>query len=161
MARKPVFITPPNRLKEKVGSGGILPHLLQKGQNYLDNNVIDFTPFAWDYLSSLKTYIGAIKPEQSPQTTLTEITRTVMQLKANGSMFHYQLISMISDVLLRFLENVKKVDSDFLDIIKVYMKILTIVIEKKLTGSGGNEGYLLTEELHQACERYNKKYGIS
>lgn len=160
MARKPTYINPPNRLKEKVGQGGISDHLIDRGQRYLDNNPIDFTPHAALFLQDLKTYTGTIKINQPPEPTIHELSKNVMQLKANGSMFHYQLVSMISDVLLKFLEKVKQIDADLLDILKVYIHILKVVTDKKLTGNGGNEGYILTEELHHACERYNKKYNI-
>ena len=74
-------------------------------------------------------------------------------MKSNGSMFHYQLISMISDVMLRFLEKAKIIDKDFTDIFGVYLKVLEIILNKRLTGNGSKEGYALTQELHNACQR--------
>lgn len=163
MARKPIYITPPNRMKQKVGSGGIPEHVLERGQRYLESNPIDFSPYALDFMKRLQVICKAGREGKSGEAapSLREITQIIMQLKANGSMFHYQLLSMISDVLLRFMENVKTVDADFLDIMEVYMHILKVVIDKRLTGNGGTEGYALTDELNRACERYNHKYGIS
>ena len=68
---------------------------------------------------------------------------------------------MVSDVMLRFLEKARKLDGDFLEILNVYIKTLGIIINKKLTGNAGKEGYALTQELHNACLRYYAKYGIS
>lgn len=161
MARSPTYVSPRNKLKEKAGSGGLPEHLLLRGQKYLENNPVDFTPYAGDLLKSLLSFMKTVKHEQAADKTISDLTKIIMQLKANGSMFHYQLISMTSDVVLRFMENVKRIDADFLDILRVYTHVLQVIVEKRLTGNGGNEGYILTEELHRACERYNKKYGIS
>lgn len=163
MARKPIYITPPNRMKQKVGSGGIPEHVLERSQRYLETNPIDFGPYAVDLMKRLQKILRAGRDNKSgPEApSLGEVVQIIMQLKSNGSMFHYQLLSMTSDVLLRFMENVKKIDDDFLDIIAVYVHVLRVVTDKKLTGNGGTEGYALTEELHRACERYNRKYGIS
>jgi len=157
----PKFISPLNKLKEKVGSGGISSEKLQKGQDFLEKNTVDFTPHANDLLARLRELMANINPVVPSHTTLEEIVKIVMQLKANGSMFHYQLLSMTSDVLLRFMEKVRIVDADFLDILNVYTNILTAILNKRLTGNGGHEGYALTQELNNACQRYNRKNDIS
>lgn len=162
MARKPIYITPPNRMKQKVGSGGIPEHVLERSQRYLESNPVDYSPYATEFMKQLHAIYKAGRDGKTgaDAPSLREITQIIMQLKANGSMFHYQLLSMISDVLLRFMENVKHVDEDFLDILEVYIHILKVVIDKRLTGNGGTEGYALTDELNRACERYNRKYGL-
>lgn len=159
--RLPTFTMPPNKLKEKIGSGGIPPHILKKGQEYLESNAVDFTPYASDFHHNLRNYMSRVQAGAPADETLLEISKIIMQLKANGSMFHYQLLSMTSDVLLRFMEKVKVIDKDFIDIVTVYTNILNIIISKRLRGNGGHEGYALTQELHSACQRYNKKNGIS
>ena len=159
--KPPVFSTPQNSLKEKVGEGGIPAHIIKKCQDYLESNPVDFSPYARRLLERLELIKKTIEDGRpNPEDTLAEIVNIVMQLKSNGSMFHYQLISMVSDVMLRFLENVKNLDSDFLEILMVYNKVLNIIINKKLNGNGGREGYVLTQELHSACLRYYAKYAI-
>lgn len=159
--KTPVFISPRNTLKEKVGDGGIPAYVLKKSQDYLEANPVDFVPFAYRFLERLESIrADHLQAAKHPKETVSEITNIIMQLKSNGSMFHYQLISMISDVMLRFLENVAKIDSDFLEIFTVYNKVLNIILNKRLTGNGGREGYILTQELHSACLRYYTKYAI-
>ncbi len=163
MAKKPPsFIKPENGLKKKVGDGGIPAYLIKRCQEFLESNPVDLTPYAnrnLEQLILLREKIGYGGADY--EDTMKEIVDIIMQLKSNGSMFHYQLISMISDVMLRFLENIKKLDSDFLDIFGVYNKVLGIILNKRLTGNGGREGYALTQELHNACLRYYTKHGIS
>lgn len=161
MAKKPNFITPPNTLKMKVGEGGVPAYVLKQCQNYLESNPVDFTPYGHRYLGQLKEVKTQIdKKSVSPHTVQKDMVNIVMQLKSNGSMFHYQLVSMVSDVMLRFLENAKTIDQDFIDIFMVYVNVLEIILNKKLRGNGGGEGYALTQELHNACLRYYSKHNI-
>jgi len=162
MAKKPEFITPDNTLKAKVGDGGIPAYILKQCQDYLESNPVDFTPYGLRYLEHLKEIKNQMeKGGVDSAAAMREIVNTIMQLKSNGSMFHYQLVSMISDVMLRFLEHTKKLDSDFMEIFTVYIKVLGIILNKQLRGNGGNEGYSLTQELHNACLRYYAKNEIS
>lgn len=160
--KDPVFSTPKNLLKEKVGEGGIPSYMIKQCQDYLESNPVDFGPYARRFLERLDLIRQGVErnPHANAEQVLGDIVNIIMQMKSNGSMFHYQLISMTSDVMLRFLENVKKLDTDFLDIFAVYIKVGDIILNKKLTGNGGREGYVLTQELHSACLRYYSKYAI-
>ncbi len=158
MKKRPEFISAKNDLKGKVGDGGIPSHVLKTCQAYLESNPVDFIPYARIYLQDLndlnkKISAGGMEPELAIKT----LGNIVMQLKSNGSMFHYQLVSMTSDVMLKFLEKVVVLDKDFYDILHVYLKSIEIIINKKLKGNGGTEGYALTQELHNACLRYFSK----
>lgn len=159
---KPVYITPPNPLKDKVGEGGIPAYLIKRCQEYLESNPVDYTPYAHRHLEQLLDIKAQIEKDQLDfNTARDKINNIVMQLKSNGSMFHYQLLSMLSDVMLRFLENVTHIDGDFVEIMNVYTKILNIILNKRLNGNAGKEGYALTQELNNACLRYYAKYNIS
>lgn len=159
--KTPNFTTPENTLKEKVGEGGIPAYLIKKCQEYLESNPVDFAPYARRFLERLELIRKDVDTKNiNDEKALAEILNIVMQLKSNGSMFHFQLVSMVSDVMLHFLENVQNVNSDFLEILGVYNKVLDIILNKRLTGNGGKEGYVLTQELHGACLRYYTKNNI-
>jgi hypothetical protein len=156
--KKPNFIIPPNALKMKVGEGGIPAHVLRQCQVHLESNPVDFRPYGLKFLGDLRTMRKDIREDN--KDILPRVVNTVMSLKSNGSMFQYQLVSMISDVMLRFMENVKRLDQDFIDIFDVYIKVLDIVFNKSLTGNGGREGQILTQEFHNACLRYYARNDI-
>lgn len=155
----PRFIVPPNKLKEKVGDGGIPAHLLLKAQKAIDSNTEDFKPYANEFLGKLTHYVEHANENMSAARA-DDLAALVMQLKANGAMFKYDLISMVADVVLRFLENVTVIDRDVLDIIRMHNNILTVILKKDFVGNGGKQGALLTAELNNACARYYKKHGI-
>ncbi len=162
MTRKPTYTKPPNTLKEKMGNGGIPEYILKRAQAHLESNPVDFTPHALKYLDELAEIKTAIENEQGgAQLPMTPLVNIVMQLKSNGSMFHYQLVSMVSDVFLKFLEKTPKPDKDFLQILGTYIKVLGVVLNKRLTGNGGSAGYALTQELYDACQRYYTKHNMT
>lgn len=159
MRRNPRFIHPPNTLKMKVGEGGIPAFVIKRAQEYIDNNPVDYLPYAIRHLENLKDIREKIKNgHMDSYTARRNITNIVMQIKSNGSMFHYQLMSMISDVMLRFMEGIEEINSDFLDIFDVFCTVSEVILNKGLKGNGGPEGYALTQELHNACHRYQLRY---
>jgi hypothetical protein len=159
--RKARFIKPPNRLRQKVGYGGINPMLLTRGNEYISANKFDFEPFAKNFLETLE---GSIKDINSGGLTgkdaLDLLSRPVMELKGNGGMFGYALISEIADIVLNFLENIEELNDDAYEILDVHQKTLNIIVSNKLKGDGGAVGKQLARELFEACNRFYKKYDI-
>lgn len=160
-AKKPRFINPPNKLKAKVGTGGIDEKLLDKAQNYIQNVDVDFKPTAEQLLANvqraLKNFESA-KTAEEQKKAKNEVASTIMQLKANGTMFGYQLISEIAALGLHFIDGLDVINKDAFQVIDVHCKTLHIIISNKLKGDGGKEGYALVKELERACQRYFEKY---
>lgn len=158
--RKPRFIKPKNLLKEKVGSGGILAALIEKAQDIIGKND-DFEPHAKVYLDR----ISAVLHQYESRDLIGSDARTlllnpVMQLKGNGGMFGYRLVSEISDILLFFIENIDGLNADALAVVKVHHAALQAIVSARLKGTGGAEGRALLTELEKACGRYYDKYHI-
>ncbi|MCB9989455.1 MAG: hypothetical protein H6868_09030 [Rhodospirillales bacterium] len=153
------FYTPPNVLREKVGYGGIDPQLLDKAQLFLDKNDLDFAPYADGYLKRLKQAIDAIKADKvKGAAAVDSLVRPIMELKANGGMFRYRLVTEIAGVILNFLEDVKDLNKDALRLVEVHYQTIHVIVSSGLRGDGGAEGRLLAEELYDACVRYYNKY---
>lgn len=159
--KPPRFIVPPNALKEKVGEGGIPADRLTKAQNFIRDNVVDFSPEGKKHLAALSELIAQSKASTNGKTAealCEKIVIEVMQLKAHGGMFHYGLISLISDVVLQFLEKVKTLDLDVIAIVTAYTNTIDVIFENEMRGDGGEEGLSLAWELDQATQRYFKKH---
>ena len=152
------IVIPPNRLKSKVGSGGLDDAVLSKAQELLENNTIDFKPIALMLVDVLHEAIadaksGALKGEEAIQAMLYP----AMQLKAQGAMFHYPLISQIGEILVSFLETIPDVDKDVMDIIVHHKFAVNAVIGSQIKGDGGKLGRELRDALLEACMRYYKR----
>lgn len=159
--KKAKFINPPNRLREKVGFGGIDPKRLKKGHAFIVSNAFDFEPYARNFLDILETSMQEIRDGKiEGKEAIDKLSRPVMELKGNGGMFNYRLISEIADIVLNFLENIDTINDDVFEILDVHQKALKIIIANKLTGEGGQVGKELAQELFRACNRFYKKYDI-
>lgn len=156
--RRAEYITPPNAIKRKVGSGGLAHEVIEQAQQKLEENTVDFKPIAADLLNALdiglqNTINGAIKGEPAVEAMLYP----AMQLKAQGAMFHFPLVSEISDILVSFLETVTIPPSDAaLEIVDAHKLAIGVVISSNMTGRGNPQGQELKTSLMDACIRYYK-----
>lgn len=157
--RKAEFIVPPNTLKNKVGSGGLSEEILDKAQALLENHTVEFAPLARIYLSNLMQGIEMAKEDTDadPEQVIAAMLYPAMQLKANGGMFHYPLVTKIADKLVQFLEVIESVDIESIEIVLAFHTTLNAVISGKITSDGGTQGQGLLQALNNACIRYFEK----
>lgn len=159
--RKAEFIKPVNTLKTKAGSGGLGDDILSKAQALLENNSVDFQPLAEMYLASM---LRAIEYARNPpkgednETLIAGMLYPAMQLKANGDMFRYPLVTRISDKLLQFLEVIAEPDKDAIEIVLAFHTTLRAVLMGRVAGTGGKYGDALMQALEEACLRYFERY---
>ncbi|MAF97931.1 MAG: hypothetical protein CMH26_04775 [Micavibrio sp.] len=160
LKRRAKFIKPPNKLKQKVGSGGLSEEILQKAQELLEHNTVEFEPLANIYLKNLSYGIESAKSYSTIDDvdhTLSFMIYPAMQLKANGGMFHYPLITGVADRLVQFLEVIEEPDVAALEIILAFHTTMRAIIQGKIKGSGGHHGEELISALDKACTRYFDK----
>lgn len=159
--RRAEFCTPPNTLKKKVGSGGLSEEILNKAQALLENNAIDFRPLADMYMDALAK--GIEHARQSSGSVEAELLIAAMlypasQLKANGGMFHYPLVTRVSDRLVQYLEVISTVDAESLEIVQAFHTTIRAILLGQVQGDGGKYGDELMQALVDACYRYFEKH---
>ena len=158
-AAKKVEIIKANRLLQaKVGTGKINPELIRRAQVAMNENDIDFTPLAQEFLQELAEGLHKAKVEDRQSVHKDAITNSIMQLKANASTFHYNLVGNLADTMLNFIERVEELDPDVVTIADAHYKTLNVLITKKMKGDGGVYGKELQQELANACQRYFTKH---
>ncbi len=159
--KKTHFFTPPNILREKVGGGGLSLGVMERAQDFIESNELDFEPYARNILEYLDTLIVDAKSgTMTKKNAAAKLSGPVMELKANGGMFKYALVSEIAGVVLNFLENIDSLNDDSFNILDAHQATLYVIINNRLKGDGGKEGKILADELYGACRRYYKKYKI-
>lgn len=159
--RKAEFIKPPNTLKQKVGNGGLSDEILTKAQKLLEENTVDFRPLANMYLMSLMNGIEMAKGYSHADDTeqvIASMLYPAMQLKANGGMFRYNLVTKIADKMIQFLEVIEEPDIEAVEIVLAFHTTLEAVIQSQITGDGGQNGTELLTALTDACMRYFDKH---
>lgn len=145
-------------LQAKVGTGPIDEKTVEKCEEVMENNDVEFAPLAMEYLDKLKEAIEEIKAGKMERKEAVEaMTAPVMQLKANASTFKYNLIGNLANVMLSFLEGVKELDDDVIAIVGAHHQTLSAIVVKKMKGDGGAAGAQMEDELKGACKRYFAK----
>jgi hypothetical protein len=160
--RNAEFIKAPNIMKVKVGHGGLEENLLAKAQNLLENNTMDFGPLAEMYLTSLiaatekaKAIIGF---DGDHEVAIVGLLYPIMQLKANGGMFHYPLITILADKQVQFLEVIAKIDRDIVDLVNAFTTTIRAVLASQIKDQNNVQGRELVLALDDACRRYFSKH---
>lgn len=145
-------------LQKKVGTGPIDERTIKSSQHVIDNNNVDFAPMALTILEKLD---AALKRANDPSVTMEQmkslLTVPVMELKANATIFHYELIGSLANIMLGFLETITTMDHDAYEIVKAHHASLHMIVVRKMNGDGGAAGKMLINELQQACDRYHHK----
>jgi hypothetical protein len=157
--RKAEFYQPPNHLKNKVGHGGLTDEILSKAEALLQSNTIDFTPLAEMYLDAMLRGIEQAKSKTSidKEVIIGAILFPGMQLKANGGMFHYELVTKIADRFIQFMEVIENLDDGAIEIITAFHTTIRAIILGRIRGDGGKRGEELLTALVDACTRYFEK----
>jgi hypothetical protein len=157
----PRYIKPPNYLKQKVGTGGLPKEVLDRADNLVANNDIDFSIHTKTLLDLIKAIIEkALESDFRTHDHVTTMIYPVMQLKAHGGMFGQPLISEISASALSFLENIYVLDNDAIRVLQAHQNALQPILESRIYGLGGPAGKKLVDELRSLCTRYYKKHKI-
>lgn len=147
-------------LQNKVGIGPLDQKIVEKAQNAIDNNEVDFTPLGLQFLEKLTENLDKVEKELGVGNIDEQkqlITRPVMELKANATIFHYSLIGNLANIMLSFLESINEIDKDAVSIVRAHHTTLNAIILKKMKGDGGKNGEIFMSELKQACARYYSK----
>ncbi len=154
--RNAEFFNPPNILKQKAGSGGIAPDLIQKAEDMINRNEQDFRPIAENYFEILDAASHKVKDgELKGQDAFESVLYPLSQLKAQGAMFNQPIVSDLAAMLINFLEVIDDLDEQAISILMVHKMTLQAVIKKKLPADAeAAQNQTLKDALKDACIRY-------
>lgn len=156
--KKAKFIKVENKIQKKAGFGEIADVSVSRSENIILNNNVDFKEIATPVLSNLRATIKLARDNPEKIDILRQdLIKPIMELKANGAMFKYELIGALASVMLSFLEHINQLNKDALEIIEAHEKTLTLIVVKGIKGDGGLMGKQVIEELESACGRYYRK----
>lgn len=145
-------------LQQKAGTGDVDVKKVEKAEHSIQSNNEDFLPIASEFLDRLELGVARARQETAPMAERIDgMTKPVMELKANARMFKYDLVTSLANIMLGFLENIKDLDRDAIEIVAAHHTTLKAIIIKKMKGDGGANGSLLKAELEDACQRYFRK----
>lgn len=144
-----------NALQIKAGTGKIEASRIRKAEQVIEANTEDFVPMAEGFLQRLENAIRAARIGEEQETELLSgMTKPIMELKANAQMFKYDLVSILANVMLGFLEHIRTLDKDVTDLVEAHRRTLNLILSKRMKGDNGHTGTLLKAELEEAIQRY-------
>lgn len=152
------LLKPQNTLKKKVGHGGFNEKDIKKAQKSIEENTVDFKPIAIELLDTLDKVLLSVKAgERDIKASLGSILDPLMQLRAQGSLFHYPSITHISDVVVDFLDTEKSVDKNIIEMLEAYKKAASALISLEIKDENNKTCVAFVSELKSACLRYQLK----
>ncbi|MEK9660307.1 MAG: hypothetical protein VW644_00980 [Alphaproteobacteria bacterium] len=143
-------ITPPNKLKAKVGVGkGIDPKMLERAQKLVDSMAGDFEERAVEEASAILSLADLVenRAEADEEDRVGDMFRIGHELKGQGGTFGYPLISRIGGSLCRYIESLEDHGAVDLDVIRAHAMALRVVASQKICGDGGPVEKELVGEL--------------
>jgi two-component system, chemotaxis family, chemotaxis protein CheY len=155
------LLMPPNDIKKKMGSGGVDVSSLAAAESFLSDNTVDFKPIGTAFVNALddvmrKAKEGGLKSSEAIEFLLYPAA----QLKAQGVLFHYPLITRIADILVHFLETVEKTDAELFEIVEAHRTAFMYILKNAIKGHGGPHEKTLQASLLDACARYYKSRNL-
>ena len=148
-------------LQKRVGKGPFDPVMIMKCQNIMDTAPVDFPEMAKPWLDSLKEAIDRADMDTLSMSDRIEfLSHPIMNLKSNGRMFKYGLVTDLTNIMLTFLEIVVELDTDVIEILRAHHQSLESIIERRIKGDGDHYGRAMRQELKEACGRYCRKHDL-
>lgn len=147
-------------LQRRVGTGAIDERKIERAQDVIKNNKVDFGPIARPHLDELSKAISqtrGVKKPDNEREILESFMTPIMNIKANAATFNYSLISGLAGTVLTFLEDVGKFDKKVVQIVDLLYKTILLVLAQKISGDGGNQGRALLGAFHDVCQKSIKK----
>lgn len=156
------FITPPNHLKRKAGSGGLSKDIIEKAQSVLAEKSQSFQPMAELYLSQLKQSIRNFEQDKiDDESLIDDISYYIVQLRAGAGMFDFTLVFNICGLLLSFVDDLENyhegvVDNKALEVIQAFHASIQAMASGNVSGDAGAQGKALLLALEKTCADYKK-----
>jgi len=156
-SKKNKIIPANTELTNKIGKGAISSLAIQRAEEEIKENTVDFAPIGLDFLKKLEVALDRVELEKDIEKQKANIIKPVMELKANAEMFHYQLVGDLANIMLNFVESIERLDKDATAITRSSHDSLKAILTSKMKGDGGKDGKTMVSELKDACARYYKK----
>ena len=144
-------------LQSKVGTGNVNEEVIKSAQKRMEEETSDFRPMATEFLKRLSKSIEDARGSENISDMKQDVTRCVMELKANAAMFGYPMVSDLASIILNFLEDLNSIDEHVLLIVEAHNQSIRVIIQAEMKGDGGPAGKAIHDELVAACDRYYRK----
>lgn len=151
---KAKFFEPPRRLFSKSGGSlNITPDQIMAAMEEVESMQMEFTDQVNEDLSKLEAIYEQTKAEPSEEgraVIVQGMAPICHELRGQGGVFGYMLISVVADSLHLIASSILAVPKDALDLLRTHLDLMKAIIREEIAGDGGALGPELMESLHHA-----------
>lgn len=153
----------PNRLQQKLSAGmksspdepAFDPGLLSEAEEKIANMETDYADWVSDSVKTLRDALNrAIEDAENAADHLATINEIALEIRGQGSMFGYPLMTQFGKSLYEFTHKDMAVSPQLLDLIKAHTDLINVVIHQRMKGDGGPVGTDLMNSLDEAKKKY-------
>ncbi len=114
-----------------------------------------FLPSVRDEVETLKGHLATARQAPGANAEAMRAAYEIVHVvKGQGGSFGYPLITDVGDLLCRLMHEGRDQDRRTLDLIDEHVRVLSYIIDRKLSGDGGDQGKALMDELNALNMRY-------
>lgn len=141
----------PNKLKEKVGSGGFDPVALRRAEIAVDELAVDYEKRLQEEVGAFDEAFRAMR--RTGVYDLRSLYAYAHRLRGEAGTYGYPLITAIGNTLARYLDSCETLDAVGCEIVESHISALRAVAFRKVKGDGGEIGAQVVEGLAQMVTR--------
>jgi CheY-like chemotaxis protein len=159
-----IYFRPANRLRDKLGPNALRgqidfdPLVIQAAETRIQDLVGDYAVWVKNYLDTMgRSYESLCKQEDDPKQHLLTINQIAHELRGQGGIFDYPLITSFGKSLQQAtVDTRRQVSQNRLKLIEAHIDALRVVFNKRVHGSGGKVGADLLKDIERAVEKYSE-----
>lgn len=160
MAKKPVFIAPPQELRRKAVnfkrgfSLQLEPDVVRKLEQVVEKATDNFSIEVSEKLKGLRGALQEIAKGGEAAPLMRDIRSMSLEIKGMGAMFKYPLLTAFAKTLNDFVQAMDDPTDIQLDIIAAQIDALYVVMANRIQGGGGKTEEQLLDALKVATSKY-------
>lgn len=157
------FVTPPNYLKMKVGSGGVDKEAIKEAEmaiQVLGHKM--YSKWADDDLGRMREAFETLKQTKlDDPASLDKMLRICWDMKGLGGTFGYPLVTTITHYLSNYLEHCRDKENNRVSaaVVSPHIDALFVVLSQKVSGDGGAIGRELVSGLEKVVLKSGARIG--
>jgi len=129
------ILTPPNKLKQKVGDGGFDPVAVTRAQRAVQAMTGDYVGQAEAHVAALRQAMDRAAADAGLKASgIQQIYDKTHELRGEGGTFGFPLITSIGALLCGYIDRAGSPGAAELDVVSAHIDAMTGIIANRITG---------------------------
>jgi len=139
--------------KQKVGGGGFSDKMIQAAEKRMKDAAEIFPSAAKHDMDKLNAILAEIRNGNVSQELVLRIKTSAHEIRVNGQMFQYPLVSAVAESLVSFCEAIKTLSGLPVEVIALHLKTLKIALDQGPRAIMERDRVELLSGLEKACAK--------